>query len=136
MATETNETPKKSKPKRLNKEINVEKGVVFIEVIGGTKGKMTFDPKKLTDPKVQSYLPLLALNHRLGDAAAGRQGIEAEKAIEAVWAGLVKGELTVRAPAQPKVAVNDIMANLAKLSPAEKKTASALLKSLGFDIPV
>lgn len=130
-ATET----KKSKPKRLNKSIDLENGVVKIEVIGGTKGVMTFNPSDLKDPKVQKYLPLLALNHRLGDAAAGRKGVDAEKAIQAVYNGLLKGELTVRAPAQPKVAVNDIAENFNKLSPAEKKSASVLLKALGLNIP-
>lgn len=125
------QTPK-SKPRRLNKEINMDKKVLTIEVIGGQKGVITFNPKELKDPAILEYLPLLALNHRLGDAAAGRSGVDAEKAIVAVWEGLKKGELTVRAPAKPKVAVEDVKTNLEKLSPAERKAAEAVLKSLGI----
>lgn len=122
----------KTKPRRLNKEIDMEKGILTIEVIGGKKGKMSFDPKQIKDAKVLAYLPVLALNHRLGDAAAGRQGSDAENAILAVWEGLLKGELTVRAPAKPKVAVDTVKENLEKLTGKEKETAIAVLKSLGI----
>jgi len=126
-------TPKKSK--RLSKNVDMEKGVLTIEVVGGKKGTMTFDPKAIKDAKVISYLPIMALNHILGDAAAGRAGEEAEKAIMAKWEGFLKGDLTVRTPAQPKVAVNSVLENFSKLSPAEKKAAMPLLKALGITIP-
>jgi hypothetical protein len=132
MAEET-KTPKKAK--RLNKNMDLEKGVLTIEVIGGKKGVMTFDPKQIKDTKVQAYFPILALNHALGDAAAGRAGEDAEKAIQAKWEGYLKGDLTVRTPAQPKVAVNSVLENFSKLSPAEKKAAMPLLKALGITIP-
>ncbi|KKS06584.1 MAG: hypothetical protein UU62_C0037G0011, partial [Candidatus Uhrbacteria bacterium GW2011_GWF2_41_40] len=49
--------------------------------------------------------------------------------------GLLKGELTVRAPASPKVSVNDITSGLAKLPPAEKAAAIAALKAIGINVP-
>ena len=50
------------------------------------------------------------------------------------WDGLMKGDWSVRAPAQPKVAISTIVGNLDKLEGAEKETAKALLKSLGISI--
>ena len=126
-------TPKKAK--RLNKNVDMEKGVLTIEVIGGKKGTMTFDPKQIKQQNVLDYLPVMALNHILGDAAAGRSGEDAEKAIIAKWEGFLKGDLTVRTPAQPKVAVNSVLENFSKLSAAEKKAAMPLLKALGITIP-
>ena len=126
--------PAPTKARRLIKNIT-EGNMLEITVIDGKKGKMTFDPKALKDAKVLAYLPALALNHRLGDAAAGRSGTDAEEAIQSVWQGLLKGELTVRAPASPKVSVNDITSGLAKLSPAEKAAAIAALKAIGINVP-
>jgi hypothetical protein len=135
MAEETTqqEAPKK-KPKRLEKDLVKHPGKVAISVIGGEKGEMIFDPKTL--PKsIQDQLPAFALNHKLGDAAAGRSGKEAEEAITKVWDGMMAGDWTVRAPAQPKVAVNEVAQNFDKLSEKEKKAAAPLLKSLGLSIP-
>lgn len=128
------EAPAKKKPKRLNKDLVKMPGKLCITVIGGKDGEMVFDPTKLPD-KIKAMLPAFAISHKLGDSAAGRQGVEAEAAIKKVWEGMMAGDWSVRAPAQPKVAVNDIAQNFDKLSAAEKKAAAPLLKALGIDIP-
>ena len=60
--------------------------------------------------------------------------IQQEGVITKVWDGLMNGDWSVRAPAQPKVAISTITANLDKLQGPEKETAKALLKSLGISI--
>lgn len=128
------ETVVKKKPKRLEKDLVKYPGKLAITVIGGKKGEMVFDPKVL--PKnIQAQLPAFACSHKLGDSAAGRAGEEAETAIIKVWDGMMAGDWTVRAPAQPKVAVSDIAQNFDKLSPKEKAAAAPLLKALGIDVP-
>ncbi len=126
--------PAKKKPKRLEKNLVKYPGKLAISVIGGKKGEMIFDPNDLP-AKIKKQLPVFACSHKLGDSAAGRQGVEAEVAITKVWEGMVAGDWSVRAPAQPKVAVNDIAQNFDKLSAKEKAAAAPLLKALGVDIP-
>lgn len=116
--------------KKLSKEING--NVLTINVLG--QKTMSFDFGKLPADVQKKFGPF-GLSHRLGDAAAGLAGIEAVAAIEKVWEGLVKGDWTVRGPAQPKVSLAAVADNFSKLSDKDKKTAAALLKSLGINIP-
>jgi hypothetical protein len=132
---ETQEVPTKGKKaKRLKKDLATDPGKLIIEVIGGSLGARTFDPSTLPE-NVKDQLPAFALSHKLGDAAAGKSGIEAEEAITKVWEGLVAGDWSVRAPAQPKVAVSAVIENFKNLSDKEKATAKVLLETLGIPVP-
>lgn len=117
------------RPRKVKK--TVEKDCVKIEVLGGTKGEVTFSLSELP-PAVLEQLPAFGLGHKLGDAAAGCSGTEAEEAIQSTWDAMVKGEWSVRQPAQPKVTISSIKAGLENLSPAERAQAEATLKALGI----
>ena len=118
--------------KKLAKEI-VET-IVQISAGGGTKGQMLFDFADLP-ADIQAKLGPFGLGHKLGDAAAGKEGVEAEDAIEKVFAGLKSGDWSVRAPAGPRVSIRALAENVSKLDPASQEAAKALLTSLGVKIP-
>lgn len=134
--TEEAETPPTTpkRPKKLTKDLVTYEGKVAITVLDGDQGVMVFDPNDL-DVSIQDKFIPFGIGHKLGDSAAGRSGTEAEEAIQKVWTGLKNGDWSVRAPAQPKVALNDIAMNFDKLSDEEKAAAAPLLQSLGIDIP-
>jgi len=125
---------KTTRPRKLEKDLSSSPGMVCITVLGGVKGKMTFDPTELTE-EIRSKLIPFGLGHKLGDSAAGREGTDAEEAIEKVWEGLLKSDWTVRAPAQPKVSLKDVTANLSALNEEEQAEAKALMLKLGIKIP-
>jgi hypothetical protein len=116
------------KAKKLGKSI--EGTVVKIkEVVTGKD--MAFDFLKL--PKaIQEKLGPFGLNHKLGDAAAGCAGQEAVDAIEKVFAGLMAGDWSVRAPRGESVSVTAINSGISKLPPKEAEAATALLIKLGI----
>jgi hypothetical protein len=119
----------------MKKDLVSKPGQLVIEVLNGKKGKMTFDPTKY--PKsVQDKLPVMALNHMLGDAAAGKQGAEAEENIWKKHEALLKGEMTTRAPAAPKIKLDTVAENYKTLPDAKKEAARALLESLGIQLPI
>lgn len=119
--------------KKLKKDLS-EAGLVKITVDGGKQGTMVFDFGTL--PKnIQKQLGPFGLGHKLGDSAAGKAGLDAEEAIQATWKGLMEDKWTVRVPATPKVSLAEVAGNYDKLSEKEKKTAQALLASLGIKIP-
>ena len=121
------------KPQKLKKDLS-EPGIVKITVAGGKKGTLSFNFNTL--PKtIQVLLGPFGLGHKLGDSAAGKSGVEAEEAVETTWKGLVEDKWTVRVPASPKVSLVEVAGNYEKLSDREKKTAQALLASLGIKIP-
>ncbi len=99
--------------------------------MGGEKGEMDF-PFASYPADVQTKFGPFGQGHKLGDAAAGRSGSDAEEAIIKVNAGLLNGDWSTRAPAVPKVKVSDIIANFANLSAKEKATAAPLLAALGI----
>ena len=88
--------------KKLEK--NIEEAQVKISVLNGAKGEMVFDFNALPDD-IKTSLGPFGLNHKLGDAAAGKEGTDAEDAITRVWEGLLAGDWSVRAPASPKVSI-------------------------------
>ena len=118
--------------KKLAKD--VKDGIVSITVLGGTKGEMLFEFSALP-AKIQGLLGPFGLGHKLGDAAAGKEGVEAEEAIEKVFEGLKSGDWSVRAPAGPRVSIKALAENVSKLDPASQEAAKALLTSLGVKIP-
>lgn len=119
------------RPKKLTK--GIEGTQVIITVIGGEKGEMRFDASALPE-QIQKNLVPFGLGHKLGDAAAGVSGKDAEEAITKVWDGLVAGNWSVRAPAAPKVSVGEIKNNLGNLSEEEQEAARALMAKLGINL--
>jgi len=122
----------RKRPKKLDKAIDGT--VVKISAIGGVQGEMAFDANDLP-AEVQKNLVPFGLGHKLGDAAAGRTGKDAEDAIKKVWEGLLKGDWSVRAPAVAKVSLSEIAKNLEGLGEAEKAAAISLLASMGIKLP-
>jgi len=118
--------------KKLEK--NIEEAQVKISVLNGAKGEMVFDFNALPD-EIKTSLGPFGLNHKLGDAAAGKEGTDAEDAITRVWEGLLAGDWSVRAPASPKVSIKELAANFANLDDSQKEAAKALLASLGLKVP-
>ena len=119
--------------KKLKKDLSTHP-LVKITVAEGNAGEMTFDFTQLP-AEIQTQFGPFGAGHKLGDSAAGKAGVEAEEAIKATWQGLLEGKWTVRVPASPKVSTKEVAANFDKLSDKEKKTAQALLASLGIKIP-
>ena len=123
--------PKKSK--KLNKEVSYENGgSVIISVVNGEKGTMTFNFSDLPAEIQQKFGPF-GLSHKLGDAAAGESGIEAEKAIETVWKGLKEGNWTVRTPAAPKIDKKAVTDRFQNMSEDQRNEALATLRAMGID---
>ena len=118
--------------KKMDKKI--EGTAVIISVLEGAQGEMTFDFATLP-PDIQAQLGPFGLNHKLGDSAAGKTGVEAEEAINKVWEGLMAGDWSVRAPAAPKVSTKVIADNFGNLSEEEQNAAKAVLASLGIKVP-
>ena len=127
--TEEKETTSR---RRLLKEIDGT--AIKITAIGGNNGEQTFDFASLP-AEIQAALGPFGLSHKLGDAAAGKQGSDAEEAIQKVFDGLMAGDWSVRAPAAPKVSVKAVADNFTNLDAAEQEAAKALLTSLGIKIP-
>ena len=121
------------RPRKLTKELTDE-GVVKITAIGGANGEQAYDFNTLPED-VQAKLGPFGLSHKLGDAAAGKSGADAEESISKVWDGLMAGDWSVRAPATPKVSVKALVDKMSALPPEAQEQARALLASLGVDIP-
>ncbi|MFA5543027.1 MAG: hypothetical protein WCY49_07105 [Anaerovoracaceae bacterium] len=119
--------------KKLSKDLSTHP-LIKITVADGERGEMIFDFSKLPED-IQTKLGPFGLGHKLGDSAAGKAGTDAEDAITKTWDGLMEGNWSVRVPAAPKVSLKEVAANLANLSDKEKKTAQAVLASLGIKIP-
>jgi TPR repeat protein len=81
--------------RRLDKDLSTFPGKVAITVLGGSQGRMIFDPADLPG-KIRENLIPFGLGHKLGDAAAGKSGTDAEEAILKVWEGIKSGDWTVR----------------------------------------
>ena len=116
--------------KKLAKEI--EGHLVKITVQGGSEMVFNFDD---LPADIQDKLGPFGLGHKLGDAAAGKDGDEAVEAINKVFEGLKGGDWSVRAPAGPRVSVKALADKVSTLDPASQDAARALLTSLGVKIP-
>jgi len=114
--------------KKLSKEI-VGKVVKITEA--STKTTLEFDFSKLPQTIQDNFGPF-GLGHKLGDAAAGKNGKEAVDAINKVWEGLMKGDWTIRAPKGEKINKKDVTDKLAALPEKERAIAEATLRKLGI----
>ena len=121
-----------ARAKKLNKDVDYDKGVVSFTVLS-TGDELVCDTTKL--PKeIQAKLVPLAVNHRIGDAAAGRDGKDALESMKKVWDGLMEGNFTIRTAAKKGVSKADIKAKLDSLSGKEATAAAALLEKLGISL--
>ena len=120
----------KKKRQKLSKNIT-DDGIVQLGVLSGEKGVQDFSFDGLPDD-IKGKLGPFGLGHKLGDAAAGKDGKDAEDSIQKVYDGLKAGDWSVRAPAAPKVTVSVIVENFASLALAERKRAYPLVSKLGL----
>jgi hypothetical protein len=133
MSEEQETTEAAKRPRKLMKDLTDE-GVVKITALGGNAGEVEYDFSTLP-ADIQTKLGPFGLSHKLGDAAAGKTGADAEDSIQKVWDGLMAGDWSVRAPATPKVSVKALVDKMSALPPEAQEQARALLASLGVDIP-
>jgi len=78
------------RPRKLMKDLTDE-GVVKITAIDGNAGEVAYDFSTLPED-IQAKLGPFGLSHKLGDAAAGKSGADAEESIQKVWDGLMSGD--------------------------------------------
>jgi hypothetical protein len=117
------------KKKKLVKEIS---GTVVKLTEGITGTVLTFDVSKLP-AEIQGKLAPFGLGHKLGDAAAGKEGQEAIDSINKVFEGLMANDWTVRAPAGEKISKSEISTKFnAMPEGAEKEKTRAALAALGI----
>jgi hypothetical protein len=121
---------KEKKQKKLGKSVSYENNTVTIDVLGGS-GTKHYCSDDLPEPIQQKLCPF-GLGHKLGDAAAGKEGMVAEEAIEKVWQGLMANDWSVRAPATPKVSLKELEANYLKMDEADQAIAKSLFEKLGI----
>lgn len=125
------EAPKGKKQPKVKRDLTTYPGKFACTIVGGEKGEMIFDPNDLPEA-IQEKLPAFAVNHKLGDATSGKEGLAAEAAVVKTWDGMVEGNWSVRLPAQPKVNVADVKRNYESLTPEEQAVAKVLLEKLGI----
>ena len=122
-----------ARARKLEKDVNYETGVVTLTVL--SNGKQIVADTNAYPDDIKSKLIPLAVSHRLGDAAAGKDGDEAAEAIQKVQDGLMAGNFTIRVAAASKgIKKSDIKAKLEGLSKKEKDAAAALLATLGIEL--
>lgn len=128
MSEETAAVTEKKK-KKLGKAIE---GNVVTITEGITNTTLKFDFATLP-AAIQANFGPFGLGHKLGDAAAGREGQEAVDAINKVWEGLAKGDWTIRMPASEKVSKRSILDKYNEMPEGKEKVlAQGLLQKLGL----
>ena len=118
--------------RRLEKSVDYDNGVVSVKVIA-TGQELVCDSNQLP-AEIKGKLIPLALSHRIGDSAAGREGEEAFDAMTKVWEGLMAGNFTIRQPAAKGLSKKEIQEKLSSLSGKEASAAAALLEKLGITL--
>ena len=127
-----NETtaPVSTRARKIAREIDYDKGIVTF-TIKSSGETLVCDVSQLPTEIFRKLVPL-AVNHRVGDAAAGREDDAALESMKKVWEGLCAGNFTIRQPAAPAISKNDIKEKLSGLSGKEASAAKALLEKLGI----
>ncbi len=123
---------KMARTRKLEKSVDYDKGIVKVKVI--STGKEIVCDVSTLPKEIQAKLIPFAISHRIGDAAAGRDGDEALEAMTKVWEGLVAGNFTIRQPATKGLTKKDISEKLAALKGPEATAAAALLEKLGISL--
>jgi hypothetical protein len=116
--------------KKLEKAIEGTK-VTITEVTTNTA--LNFDFASLP-ADIQAKLGPFGLGHKLGDAAAGKEGQEAIDSINKVYNGLASGDWSVRAPAGEKVSVKSLLENLKDMDPAQAELMKGILAKMGLKV--
>lgn len=118
--------------KKLSRVRDGENTIIF-QVAG-------FDPLSCDfstlSPEIQHKLLILGGGSKIGDSAAGIDGLEAYEAICSTWKTLKSGEWKERVVRgkSNNVPVADIKAVMATLSEEERAAAIAIFKKLGKDL--
>ena len=127
---ENQEEGKKKKQKVMEKTITTDS--LTIKILGTD---FNLEAKHADLPEnVQALLPSIALSHMLGDAAAGKTGQEAADRIQKKWDALMEGNLSIRKPAEKKIALSQVSQNLENLSEEEAAKVRAAFKLLGVEV--
>ena len=121
-----------ARAKKMDKTVDYEKGVVSFKILSDGS-EVVCDTNKLP-AEIKSKLIPLAISHRIGDAAAGRDGKDAFESMSKVWDGLMKGNFTIRTAAKKGVSKADIKAKLDSLKGKEATAAAELLEKLGITL--
>ena len=121
-----------ARAKKMDKTVDYEKGVVSFKILSDGS-EVVCDTTKLP-AEIKSKLIPLAISHRIGDAAAGRDGKDAFESMSKVWDGLMKGNFTIRTAAKKGVSKADIKAKLDSLKGKEATAAAELLEKLGITL--
>ena len=130
VAPEAENGDKEKKQKKLGKSVSYTDNTVTIDALGGT-GPKRYCSDDLPET-IQTKLVPFGLGHKLGDAAAGKEGLVAEEAIQKVWEGLMAADWSVRAPATAKVSLKELESNFLKMDEADQAIARGLFEKLGI----
>lgn len=127
---ENTSTPATRKGKKLSKSVVPGNPIVTIEVMTAEEGPIQFDFSSLPQD-MQDHLGPFGLGHKLGDAAAGKDGAEAVEAIQKVWEGLMESNFSTRVAGE-RITKKSVAEKLDNLPEDEKEAARAVLEELGL----
>jgi hypothetical protein len=123
---------KTKRPRKISKDVTSKPGVVIFEVVGGVNGPMEFNVNELSDAVKEQLIPF-GLSHKLGDAAAGKHGVEAETAITRVWEEMLKGNWSTRVAATKSFSKKVFSDKLKNLSKETLENARKIFAELGLE---
>ncbi len=128
------ESVEAKRPRKLIKSTSKETMVVIIEVVGVESGPIEYPLPELNQDIVDQ-LALHGLSQKLGDAAAGKDGKDAEDSIAETWANLKEGKFRGERAGGERMPSKKAMAStLETLSPDEQEAARAALARLGITL--
>lgn len=120
-----------AKTRKLGKTVDYTTGIVAFTVLSIGES-LNCDSTQLPE-EIKAKLIPLAISHRIGDAAAGRDGQDALDSMTKVWKALLSGDFSVRTPASG-ITKASITEKLAGLDENEAAAAAALLEKLGISL--
>ena len=121
-----------TRTRKLEKAVDYVKGIVEVKVLSIGKS-LVCDVAELPKEILQKLIPL-AISHRIGDAAAGRDGDEALASMTKVWEGLKAGDFTIRKAAKKGITKEDLSERMAALSGKDATVAAEIMKKLGIEL--
>lgn len=135
VTAQTTGAPAPAKKTRTKKLVRTFDGTKVVFTEGTTKTVKTYDFNAL--PKeIKDKLGPFGLASKVGDAAAGKAGKDAIDAMDKVWEGLMKGDWSVRVPAQEKITVSTLKDRFEAIpAGADRDAMAAGLKKLFKDSP-
>ena len=121
-----------TRTRKLEKAVDYAKGIVEVKVLSIGKS-LVCDVAELPKEILKKLIPL-AISHRIGDAAAGRDGDEALASMTKVWEGLKAGDFTIRKAAKKGITKEDLSERMAALSGKDATVAAEIMKKLGIEL--